>query len=134
MYPRLWYYKEVFNGTLTETGYSEAFDSNTLKDKSPYKPYEGLKDVNLRAEKAGVILTITDVSGTMPYLDTDIEGSEDGINWATLATGVLPSLTSAGTYANGNFGIYPVRYLRLKFTLGGTTPSFTFTAGIKVMV
>ena len=33
MYPRLWYYKEVFNGTLTETGYSEVFDLNTLKDK-----------------------------------------------------------------------------------------------------
>ena len=134
MYPRLWYYKEVFNGTLTETGYSEVFDLNTLKDKSTYKPYEGLKDVNLGAEGAGVILTISDVSGTTPTLVVDLEGSEDGTNWATLQAGVLPSLTSAGTYANGNFGIYPARYLRLKFTLGGTSPSFTFTAGIKVEI
>jgi len=134
MYPRLWYYKEVFNDTLTETGYSEVFDLNTLKDKSTYKPYEGLKDVNLGAEQGGVILTVTSVSGTLPTLSVDLQGSEDGTNWATLTSGILSNLSTAGIYAVAFSGKYPARYLRLKFTLGGTSPSFTLTAGLKVEI
>jgi hypothetical protein len=138
MYPRLWYYKEVFNGTLTAAEeFSDVFDLNTLKEKITYKPYAGLNDANLGAEVVGIILTISDVSGTNPTLAVEVQGSEDGTNWTSLASGDLGPYFEAGIFTTTltiNGGIFPSRYLRLKFTLGGMTPSFTFTAGIKVMV
>jgi hypothetical protein len=136
MYPRLWYYKKVFDGTLTEDGESDVLDLNTLKDKITGLPYGGIDDVNLGAENGGIIITISSVSGNTPALSVDLEGSEDGTNWAMLEEGILPNLLEGGTYsvAFGISGKYPARYLKLAFRLGGTDPSFTFTAGIKVEI
>jgi len=134
MYPRLWYYQEVFSDTLTANGNSNILNLNTLKNKITELPYAGINDVNLGAEQGGVIVVISSVSGTSPTLSVDLQGSEDGTNWATLASGILSNLSTAGTYAVAFSGKYPARYLRLAFTVGGTSPSFTFTAGLKVEI
>lgn len=79
-------------------------------------------------------LNITAVSGTTPTLDVVIEDTLDGTNWNTVAT--FAQKVAAGREV---INVHPAKaesatfqplfadILRVRWTIGGTTPSFTFT-------
>jgi hypothetical protein len=79
-------------------------------------------------------LQVTAASGTTPTLDVVIEDTLDGANWNTVATftqktavarevvNVLPAKAESGTFSP----LFADR-LRVRWTIGGTTPSFTFS-------
>ncbi len=85
--------------------------------------------VNIRAQ-----LNVTAASGTTPTLDVIIQDSVDnGSNWNTIGTftqknavsreviNINPAKAESGTF-QPMFG----NLLRVQWTIGGTTPSFTF--------
>lgn len=89
-----------------------------------------------------VTVDVTAVSGTTPTMTVDIEGSDDNTNWAVIGTfgangyragsvGTAPSnLTGAATVR----GVLPAaRYVRHKSTIGGTTPSFTYSVALSAV-
>lgn len=82
------------------------------------------------------VVAVTAVSGTSPTLSLLIEGSDDGTNWYTIAKvgsdgyslgslGAAPAnFTGAGTVR----GTCPAaRFVRYRSTIGGTSPSFTYS-------
>lgn len=86
----------------------------------------------LRAE-----LNVTAVSGTGPTLDAVIEDTLDGVNFNTIGT--FSQKTGIGrqvinVYPKDNPGAgfdYPfANRLRVRWTIGGTSPSFTFSVAI----
>lgn len=68
-------------------------------------------------------LNVTAASGTTPTLDVVIEDSLDGTNWNTVAT--FTQKTAAAVQAVDVTGLFADK-LRVRWTVGGTTPSFTF--------
>lgn len=69
-------------------------------------------------------LTVSAASGTSPTLDVRLETTADGTNYYTV--GSWSQITSTATANAKVFG--PVGDLsRWAWTIGGTTPSFTFT-------
>lgn len=81
---------------------------------------------------------VTAASGTTPTLLVTIEGSHDNLTFFTLAligsdgyrVGSLGT-TPANITTTGNYRacIPAVRFVRTKSTVGGTTPSFTYSVG-----
>lgn len=70
----------------------------------------------------GLLLDVTAVSGTTPTLTVTVETSADSSTWYTVASFV--QRTAAGTERKSFPGLD--RWARLTWTVGGTTPSFTF--------
>lgn len=68
-------------------------------------------------------LNVTAASGTSPTLDVVIEDSFDGTTWNQVAT--FTQKTAAGVQAVDVTGLFTDQ-LRVRWTVGGTTPSFTF--------
>lgn len=68
-------------------------------------------------------LNVTAASGTSPALDVVVEDTLDGANWNAIAT--FAQKTAAGREVLNVTAPYADR-LRLRWTVGGTTPSFTF--------
>lgn len=91
---------------------------------------EGFGDVSaLRAQ-----LDVTAASGTTPTLDVVIEDTLDGTNWNTIAT--FAQKTAVGVEVinahpekaeSATFQPLFARRWRIRWTIGGTTPSFTFS-------
>ncbi len=76
-------------------------------------------------KEALVTLNITAVSGTSPTLVVQLQASDDnGTTWYNLPNGLFTSASTVSKQAIqiGTFG----DYIRASFTVGGTTPSFTF--------
>lgn len=83
-----------------------------------------------------VNVAITAASGTTPTMTVKIEGSIDGSTWVTLGTfganGYVHGTpatapTNYTTTATGS-GVFPAMpYVRSSSTIGGTTPSFTYS-------
>jgi hypothetical protein len=75
------------------------------------------------------------VSGTSPTLTANLVGADDvgfSTNKITIAT-ATPTLAAAQADALVRFGIpshTAKRYFRIEYTVGGTTPSVTVTAGL----
>lgn len=67
-------------------------------------------------------LAVTAASGTSPTLDITIQGSDDASTWYTLGT--FTQKTTTGTEKRA-FPAAP--YVRYASTIGGTTPSFTYS-------
>lgn len=79
-----------------------------------------------------VTVTITAKSGTTPTLDVTVEGSPDGTNgWHTIAT-VAQFSDATGTKTASLGPAALPRYIRTVATIGGGTPSITFSVGIDV--
>lgn len=76
------------------------------------------------ATKTGLSLdlAVSAASGTTPTLAVTLETSKDNTTWRTLGT--FAQVTAAGPVAKVFAGAD--RYLRAAWTIGGTTPSFTF--------
>ncbi len=102
----------LFHNTaaLTATGNSSALDVK----KTP-------------ANGVNVSIVVTAVSGTSPTADFVVQESDDNSTWNDLVT--FAQITTTGRWSR--LVQSKKRYLRLKRTIGGTTPSFTVTAGIK---
>lgn len=73
-------------------------------------------------------LNVTAASGTTPSMTVVLESTLDGVNWDTLGT--FAAKTAAGREV---ITINPVigRRLRARWTITGTTPSFTFSVLIQ---
>lgn len=72
---------------------------------------------------AVVYLNITAVSGTNPTLDVVIQDTVDGSNWDTVASFTQATATGREVKRITNFS----RYMRINYTIDGTTPNFTFS-------
>ena len=70
-----------------------------------------------------VQLNVTAVSGTTPTLNVVIEDTLDGVNWNTVGT--FAQRTAAGREVI-NLTAPSAAQKRVRWTIGGTTPSFTF--------
>lgn len=68
-------------------------------------------------------LDVSAVSGVTPTLDVVIEDTLDGTNWNTIGTFVQK--TATGREVINITGAFSDR-LRVRWTIGGATPSFTF--------
>lgn len=78
------------------------------------------------AESFEATLTITAASGTTPTLDLTLETTVDGTHWYSVAA--FAQKTGAGSDARA-FGPLGDQ-ARWKWTIGGTTPSFTFSVAV----
>ena len=79
-----------------------------------------------------IILKVTSVGGTTPSLDIYIEGKFE----ATNDYKVLASQTGINATGTWFFTINPLifRYVRVRWVVSGTNPSFTFTVAAQAMV
>lgn len=75
---------------------------------------------------ATVFLDITAVSGTIPTLDVAVEYSPDNIRWFIHTAFSQKTTVGKATIAISGLGLYT----RVKYTIAGTTPSFTFQVDI----
>lgn len=69
-------------------------------------------------------LGVTAASGTSPTLDVVIEDTLDGTNWNTVATFSQKTAVSREVV---NVTAPFANRLRVRWTVGGTTPSFSFS-------
>lgn len=69
-------------------------------------------------------LQVTAASGTTPTLDVVIEDTVDGTNWNTIGTFTQ---ATAVTRQVVNVSAPFTDQIRARWTVGGTTPSFTFS-------
>lgn len=67
-------------------------------------------------------LAVSAVGGTTPSMTVNVQTSDDGATWNTLAS--FPAVTAAGSTRRTFAGVD--RYVRATTTITGTTPSFTF--------
>jgi hypothetical protein len=75
-------------------------------------------------------LDVTDVSGTTPTLDVYID-IQDPVSGEWVNQDKFPQVTAAGTYALSVY-VRSNRYA-VRWVLGGTTPSFTFSVGAVII-
>lgn len=71
-----------------------------------------------------VTLDVTAASGTTPTLDVKLQHSPDGAQWTDLGTSFAQK-TAVGAEAKVFTGVHG--YIRTVSTIGGTTPSFTYS-------
>lgn len=69
-------------------------------------------------------LAVTAASGTTPTLDVVVEDTLDGTNWN--AIGTFTQATAATAQAVDIAGMFTDQ-VRVRWTVTGTTPSFTFS-------
>lgn len=72
-------------------------------------------------------LSVTAASGTTPTLDVVIEDTLDGTNWN--AIGTFAQKAAAGREVI-NITVPFADQVRARWTIGGTTPSFTFAIDV----
>ena len=76
--------------------------------------------------EAHALLDVTVVSGTSPTLDLVIETSPDKVSWFIHTTFSQKTAVGKDFKTLSNLG----RFLRARWTIGGTTPSFTFSVAL----
>lgn len=83
---------------------------------------------NVPEDNVVAFLDVTAASGTTPTLDVDIE-SLDPVSGKWFVVGSFAQKTTTGT-ERLSLGVVPDEVLRANATIGGTTPSFTFTTSL----
>lgn len=82
-------------------------------------------------QSALLMISCTAASGTTPTLDASLEESADNSSWTAVTGSSITQLTAAGNrVAVGNIS---KNYVRVTVTIGGTTPSFTFSAVVALL-
>jgi hypothetical protein len=76
-----------------------------------------------------VLVDVTAASGTGPTLDLEVEWSNDGTTWASAETADTFTQITAATTVSKRFTVKASHY-RIKWTVGGTAPSFTFSVSV----
>lgn len=107
------------------------FDSNLLFHNAAALTATGNSSVldikKTDSEGVWVEIVVTAASGTTPTADFKVQESDDNVTFNDVVT--FPQFTTAtGRVARKVQS--KRRYLRLARTIGGTTPSYTVTAGI----
>ncbi len=76
---------------------------------------------------ADVVLMVhcTAASGDTPTLDVSLEESADNSNWTAVTASGATQLTAAGNRVAA--ARVSKNYVRVAYTIAGTTPSFTFS-------
>lgn len=82
-----------------------------------------------KALNLSILIEVTAQSGTAPTLDLSVEWSMDGTNFgaAQTADAFTQITTTTPTRAVKSFSV-KAPYYRLVWTIGGTSPSYTFSA------
>lgn len=116
--------------SLAQTGLYDSSQDELLP--SAARTVSGQSDqfsVGGYASAAVIEIRVTAVAGTSPTLDIDLEDTFDGTNWNKVADINSAAITAAGvTVVRLNLANTPTtNRLRLNYTVGGTTPSFTFS-------
>lgn len=70
-----------------------------------------------------LLLDVTAASGTTPTLDVTLQTSSDNATWATVGTFAQKTAVSSERKAFSGLD----RFVRVIWTIAGTTPSFTFS-------
>jgi hypothetical protein len=85
-----------------------------------------------RHKYLNVFVNVTAQSGTTPTMDLRIDWSLDGTNWYNVAD----SFTQIGAVTGSFFKQVQVKapYYRLVWTLGGTSPNYTFSSDATLQV
>jgi hypothetical protein len=107
----------VGNGTRTVS-------SNTGELSALERVADQPADAGRVAAKLRFQLNVTAASGTSPTLDVVVEDTLDGTNWNTVGT--FAQRTAAGRQVIDITSPFSGR-LRVRWTIGGTSPSFTFS-------
>lgn len=107
---------DTFHSGITETLVASAARTSSSASTMA-KGWEAAKTI--RAQ-----LDVTAASGTTPTLDVVLEDTLDGTNWNTIGT--FAQKTAAGREVINITAPFSDR-LRARWTVGGTTPSFTFS-------
>lgn len=82
---------------------------------------------NEAGAKLNLVVNVTAVSGTTPTLDVTVEWSHDGgTTWATADPADSFTQVTTAVAKVKQFTVKTPTY-RLRWTIAGTTPSFTFT-------
>lgn len=77
-------------------------------------------------DKVSLFLNVTAATGTTPTLTVSVEWSVDGTNFGPAETpDAFTQVTAQGAKVKAFDAKAP--YYRVVYTIGGTTPSFTFT-------
>lgn len=71
-----------------------------------------------------LFLNVTAQTGTTPTLDCKLQYSPDGITWVDSGDSFTQITTTTGLFFKKAASIFGV-YIRLVFTLGGTSPNYT---------
>lgn len=78
------------------------------------------------------VLQVSAVSGTSPTMTVKLVGADDAAfstNKVTLGA-IVDNITAVGLYRIPLANVARKRYIRLEYTIGGTTPSFTVTLNV----
>ena len=76
--------------------------------------------------EAHLLLDIAAVDGTSPTLDLVIETSPDKVNWFEHTTFTQKTDAGKDLLTLSHLG----KFIRARWTIGGTTPSFTFSVAL----
>lgn len=89
-----------------------------------------VQDLRGKAGDLCLLQNVGTVSGTAPTLAGVLEDSDDGsTGWASVAGTALTTVTAGNNTQKAVVQVGACkRYVRYTATIGGTTPSFTFTA------
>lgn len=138
---------ELFNGTTWDRARGNttgiAVDTTAARTATG----NGVTATNYNGRGAHVFINVTAASGTTPTLVIKVQGSVDGTNFYDLdaTNAVTASITAVGTaviriypgltvVAAGTANQVLPRIWRCVWTIGGTTPSFTFTTTAAYLV
>jgi hypothetical protein len=103
----------LYSGTVTSSGSSADIDVSSLR--------------SIR-----VMVKVTAVSGTSPTLDIYIEGKYEATgDYVPLLS--RTGITSTGVYELGQLDNLCFRYIRVRWVVGGTSPSFAITVAAQAL-
>jgi hypothetical protein len=102
------------------------FDENINTVGPVWKSSDEFNDALGAGDTLAIQAYVTVVSGTTPTLTVQVEHSADGQNWSlgptALSTGIVSNTAYAGSVLS-SASYVPLGYVRLRVTLGGTTPA-----------
>jgi len=79
-------------------------------------------------------LHVTAASGTTPTLDVDVESDDNGSFTSSTVQGSFTQATTTTSELITIAGAITDDYWRINYTIGGTSPSFTFTVALGINV
>ena len=104
----------LYSGTVTASGNTADIDVSTLR--------------SIR-----IMVKVTSISGTSPTLDVYIEGRYEATgDYVPLLS--KTGITAIGVYELGQIDNLCFRYIRVRWSVSGTSPSFTFGVYAQAMV
>lgn len=92
----------------------------------------GASDFFRRSDMAlvGLFVSVTSVSGTLPTMTVQLQHSPNGTDWYNVGN-IYVSPVNTGTYSSSPAALALLaEYIRVTWTIGGASPSFTFTADV----